>query len=209
MTGALSLLVRISLAVAVTLVVAAVRLLLGAGRLGLWLLALAGFRGARLVALAATGVGVWWAAGQVGLRPAVWLAVIAWAAWAMRHHRAAIRQHAAVRRLTAPLQHHANTLAAAGPGADWTAGGWPCGRGRRPANPLSRRSQPWAATPRPLSPGTPHRPAPPRPAVVGGTLDDQRQRQHSRRPGSAGLGPLRGRTGGPGGHVCQNRRRDG
>ena len=115
MTGALPLLVRISLAVAVTLVVAAVRLLLGAGRLGLWLLALAGFRGARLVALAATGVGVWWAAGQVGLRPAVWLAVIAWAAWAMRHHRAAIRQHAAVRRLTATLQHHANTLAAAGP----------------------------------------------------------------------------------------------
>jgi hypothetical protein len=109
-TGALPLLVRISLAVAVTLVVAAVRLLLGAGRLGLWLLALAGFRGARLVALAATGVGVWWAAGQVGLRPAVWLAVIAWAAWAMRHHRAAIRQHAAVRRLTAALQHHANTL---------------------------------------------------------------------------------------------------
>jgi hypothetical protein len=41
--------------------------------------------------------------------------VIAWAAWAMRHHRAAIRQHAAVRRLTAALQHHANTLAAAGP----------------------------------------------------------------------------------------------
>ena len=115
MTGALPLLVRICLAVAVTLVVAAVRLLLGAGRLGLWLLALTGFRGARLVALAATGVGVWWAAGQVGLRPAVWLAVIAWAAWAMRHHRAAIRQHAAVRRLTAALQHHANTLAAAGP----------------------------------------------------------------------------------------------
>ena len=115
MTGALPLLVRICLAVAVTLVVAAVQLLLGAGRLGLWLLALAGFRGARLVALAATGVGVWWAAGQVGLRPAVWLAVIAWAAWAMRHHRAAIRQHAAVRRLTAALQHHANTLAAASP----------------------------------------------------------------------------------------------
>jgi hypothetical protein len=114
-TGALPLLVRISLAVTVTLVVATVRLLLGAGRLGLWLLAMAGFRGARLVALAATGVGVWWAAGQVGLRPAVWLAVIAWAAWAMRHHRAAIRQHAAVRRLTAALQHHANTLAAAGP----------------------------------------------------------------------------------------------
>jgi hypothetical protein len=114
-TGALPLLVRISLAVTVTLVVAAVRLLLGAGRLGLWLLALAGFRGARLVALAATGVGVWWAAGQVGLRPAVWLAVIAWTAGVMRHHRAAIRQHAAVRRLTAALQHHANALAAAGP----------------------------------------------------------------------------------------------
>src|SRR5215217_9503300 len=67
-TGALPLLVRISLAVAVTLVVAAVRLLLGAGRLGLWLLALAGFRGARLVALAATGGGVSWAGGRVGLR---------------------------------------------------------------------------------------------------------------------------------------------
>ena len=115
MTRPLPLLVRIALAATVTVVVATVRLLVLVGRVGLWLLALAGFRGARLVALAATGVGVWWAAGQVGLRPAVWLAVIAWAAWAVRHHRAVIRQHAAVRRLTAALQHHANTLAAADP----------------------------------------------------------------------------------------------
>ena len=109
------LLVRLAVAIPVAVVVVALRLLLGAGRLGLFLLALAGFRGARLLGLATTLVGVWWAAGQVGLRPAVWLAVIAWAAWARRHHRAAIRQHAAVRRLTAALQHHANTLAAAGP----------------------------------------------------------------------------------------------
>jgi hypothetical protein len=113
-TGALPLLVRISLAVAVTLVVAAVRLLLGAGRLGLWLLALAGVRGPRLLVLAVTGVEVWWAAGKVGLRPAVWLAVIGWAAWAVRHHRAAIRQHAAVRRLTAALAQHTDALATAG-----------------------------------------------------------------------------------------------
>jgi hypothetical protein len=106
--------VRIILAVTVTLVIATLRLLVGAGRLGLWVLALAGFRGARLVALAGTGVGVWWAAGVVGLRPAVWLAVIGWAAWAVRHHRAAIRQHAAIRRLTAALAQHTDALATAG-----------------------------------------------------------------------------------------------
>jgi hypothetical protein len=114
MTGQLPLPVRIALAVTVTAVLLAMRLLLGVGRLGLWLLALAGFRGARLVALAATGVGVWWAAAQIGLRPAVWLAVIGWAAWAVRHHRPAIAQHAAVRRLTAALTQHTDALAAAG-----------------------------------------------------------------------------------------------
>jgi hypothetical protein len=106
--------IRIALAVTVTAVVLAVRLLVAVGRLALWLLALAGFRGARLAALAATGVGVWWAAGMVGLRPALWLAVIGWAAWAVRHHRAAIAQHAVVRRLTAALQQHTHALAAAG-----------------------------------------------------------------------------------------------
>jgi hypothetical protein len=95
------------------LLVAVVRLLLLAGRLGLRLLAVAGFRGARLGWLIATLVGVWWAARHVGVRPAVWLAVIGWAAWATRHHRAAIRQHAAVRRLTAALEQHTGALAAA------------------------------------------------------------------------------------------------
>ena len=113
MTRPLPLPVRIALAVTVTAVALVLRLLLAVGRLGLWLLALAGFRGARLVALAATGVGVWWAAAQVGLRPAVWLAVIGWAAWTVRHHQAAITQHAAVRRLTAALHQHTDALAAA------------------------------------------------------------------------------------------------
>jgi hypothetical protein len=95
MTQPLPLPVRIALAGTVTAAVLLVRLLLGVGRLGLWLLALAGFRGSRLLALAATGMGVWWAAGKVGVRPAVWLAVIGWAAWAVRHHRAVLAQHAA------------------------------------------------------------------------------------------------------------------
>jgi hypothetical protein len=106
MTG---LLVRLAVAIPVAVVAVVVRLL----GLGLRLLALAGFRGARLVALATTLVGVWWAATRVGLRPAVWLAVIGWAAWAGRHHRAAIAQHAAVRRLTAALEQHTGALAAA------------------------------------------------------------------------------------------------
>jgi hypothetical protein len=104
--------VRIAVAVTVTAVVLVVRLLVGVGRLGLWLLALAGFRGARLPALAATGIGVGWAATQVGIRPAVWLAVIGWAAWAGRHHRAAIAQHATVRKLNRAVQRHADALAA-------------------------------------------------------------------------------------------------
>jgi hypothetical protein len=113
-TRPLPLPVRIALAVTVTAAALVLRLLLGVGRLGLWLLALAGFRGARLLALAATAVGVWWAAGKVGLRPAVWLAVIGWVAWAVRHHRAVLAQHAAVRRLTTGLQQHTDALAAAG-----------------------------------------------------------------------------------------------
>lgn len=95
------------------LLVAVVRLVILAGRLVLRLLAVAGFRGARLAGLGATLLGVWWAAGHVGVRPAVWLAVIGWAAWATRHHRAAIRQHAAVRRLTTTLEQHTGALAAA------------------------------------------------------------------------------------------------
>jgi hypothetical protein len=109
-TRPLPLPVRIALAVTVTAAALVLRLLLGVGRLGLWLLALAGFRGARLLALAATAVGVWWAAGKVGLRPAVWLAVIGWVAWAVRHHRAVLAQHAAVRRLTTALQQHTDAL---------------------------------------------------------------------------------------------------
>jgi hypothetical protein len=93
--------------------VVVVRLLLVVGRLVLRLLAAAGFRGARLAALAATLVGVWWAARQVGIGPASRLAVIGWAAWATRHHRASIRRHAAVRRLTAALDRQASVLAAA------------------------------------------------------------------------------------------------
>jgi hypothetical protein len=92
-------------------------------RLGLWLLGLAGFRGGRLAGLAATVAGVWWAAATVGVGPAVRLAAIGWAAWALHHHRAVIRQtvavrrlaaahQAAVRRLTAALQQHTDALAA-------------------------------------------------------------------------------------------------
>ncbi len=95
------------------LLVAVVRLVILAGRLGLRLLAVAGFRGARLGWLIAALLGVWWAARHVGVRPAAWLAVIGWAAWATRHHRTAIRQHAAVRRLTTALEQHTGALAAA------------------------------------------------------------------------------------------------
>ena len=65
-TRPLPLPVRIAVAVTVTAVVLVVRLLVGAGRLGLWLLALAGFRGARLPALAATGIGVGGRPGRSG-----------------------------------------------------------------------------------------------------------------------------------------------
>jgi hypothetical protein len=100
---------------------AVVALVLLVARLGLRLLGLAGFRGARLAGLAATLAGVRWAAATVGVGPAVRLALIGWAAWATRHHRAAIRrtaaarrlaaaQQAAVRKLTAALQQHADAL---------------------------------------------------------------------------------------------------
>jgi len=107
------LLTRLVVWLLVTLVATAVRLLLAAVRLALWLFALAGFRGARLLGLAATVAGVRWAAATVGVGPAVRLAIIGWAAWAVRHHRAAIRQHAAVRRVTLALDHYAAELAAA------------------------------------------------------------------------------------------------
>jgi hypothetical protein len=107
------LLARLVVWLAVTLVATAMRLLLVAVRLVLWLFALAGFHGVRLVALAATVAGVRWAAATVGTGPAVRLAAIGWAAWAVRHHRAAIRQHPAVRRVTLALEGHAGELSAA------------------------------------------------------------------------------------------------
>jgi hypothetical protein len=117
-------LLRLLVGLTVAIVVGVVQVLAGVVRLGLRLLGLVGFRGARLAALAATLAGVWWAAGVVEVGPAVRLALIGWAAWATRHHRAAIRQHAAVRRLTAALERHSGALAAAtrgqagpGPGA--------------------------------------------------------------------------------------------
>jgi hypothetical protein len=97
----------------VDLTIGVVGLLVGAVRLGLRLLGLAGFRGARLAGLAATLAGVGWAAGVVGTGPAVRLAIISWAAWATRHHRAAIRQHAAVRRLASAQQAAVRKLTAA------------------------------------------------------------------------------------------------
>jgi hypothetical protein len=108
-----ALLARLLVWLTVTLVASTVRLLLFAVRLVLWLFALAGFRGARLAALAATVAGVRWAAQVVGVGPAVRLALVGWAAWAVRHHRGAIRQHAAVRRVTAALEHYAAELGAA------------------------------------------------------------------------------------------------
>jgi hypothetical protein len=117
-------LVRLLVGLTVAIVVAVARLLVGVVRLGLRLLGLAGFRGARLAALAATVAGVLWATATVGVGPAVRLVVIGWAVWATRHHRAAIRQHAAVRRLaaaqhaavrrlTAALEQHTSALDAA------------------------------------------------------------------------------------------------
>jgi hypothetical protein len=97
----------------ITLVAATIRLGLLVVRLVLWLFALVGCRGARLVALAATVAGVRWAAATIGLGPAVRLALVAWAAWALRHHRAAIRRTAAVRRLPGALEGYVAELSAA------------------------------------------------------------------------------------------------
>jgi hypothetical protein len=107
------LLTRLMVWLAVTTVATTIRLLLLAVRLVLWGFALVGFRGARLAALAATLVGVHWAAATIGTGPAVRLALVGWAAWALRHHRAAIRQHAAVRRATAAFERYAAELGAA------------------------------------------------------------------------------------------------
>jgi hypothetical protein len=109
MTG---LLARLLAWLAITLVAGTVRLLLLGVRLVLWGFALAGFRGARLLALAATVAGVRWAAATVGTGPAVRLALIGWAAWALRHHRAAIRRHAPVRRASLALERYAAELGA-------------------------------------------------------------------------------------------------
>jgi hypothetical protein len=107
------LLARLLVGLPVAVVVATAQLLVLVVRLGLWLLGRVGFRGARLAGLAATLAGVWWATRHVGIGPASRLAVIGWAAWAIRHHRAALGRHAAVRRLTATLERHASALAAA------------------------------------------------------------------------------------------------
>jgi hypothetical protein len=115
------LLLVLTIKLTLRLVEAGVRLALLAGRLALWLLALAGFRGARLLGLAATVTYVRWAVPTVGTGPAVRLAVIGWVAWFTRHHRAAIRrtaavprlvraQHAAAARLTAALERHHGAL---------------------------------------------------------------------------------------------------
>jgi hypothetical protein len=57
--------------------------------------------------------GVRWAIPIVGTGPAVRLALIGWAAWALRHHGAAIRRNTAVRRATLALDHYAAGLGAA------------------------------------------------------------------------------------------------
>jgi hypothetical protein len=130
------LLARLLVGLAFAIVGGAVRLLLFAVRLALWLFALAGFRGLRLLGLAATVAGVRWASPVVGVGPAVRLATIGWAAWAVHHHRAAVRRSAAVRRATLALERYAAELGAA-----------------------TRRWQP--PTPRPTSPGSAPTPATP------------------------------------------------
>jgi uncharacterized membrane protein YedE/YeeE len=72
----------------------------------LGLLGLAGLGGARLAWLVATVLAVGWAAQVVGLRAAVAVAALGWLVWATRHHRAQLRQRAALRKLTRALQTH-------------------------------------------------------------------------------------------------------
>jgi hypothetical protein len=110
MTGPLA---RLLVGLPVAVLVATAQLLLGVVRLGLWLLGRVGFRGARLAGLAATLAGVWWAAATIGLGPAGRLALIGWAVWFTRHHRAAIVQHATVRRLATAQQAAMRRLTAA------------------------------------------------------------------------------------------------
>jgi hypothetical protein len=166
-------LLRLLIWLTVTIVATTVRLLLLAVRLVLWGFALVGFRGARLAALAATLMGVGWAAATVGTGPAVRLAVIGWTAWALRHHRAAIRQHAAVRRATAAMERYAAELSAATrrwqppwPGSARTPAPPPSGApGIPPPLPFERHpglarmtryvAGRWGARPRPPAP-TPH-----------------------------------------------------
>ncbi len=163
------LLARLVVWLAVTLVAGTVRLLLLVVRLALWLFALAGFRGARLLGLAATVAGVRWAAATVGVGPAVRLALVGWAAWALRHHRAAIRRNAAVRRVTAALEHYAAELGAATkrlqpprprptkprPGPAPTAAPPPGGAPGLPEAVARYVATRWGARPRPAAP-TPH-----------------------------------------------------
>jgi len=124
-------------------------------RLVLWQFALVGVRGARLVGLAATVVSIGWAAAIVGVGPAVRLALIGWAAWAVRHHRAAIRQHAAMRRLTRVMDGYAAELAAAAKRLQRP------GKPAKPARPATSTPTPGPApTAAPRPDGVPGLPAP-------------------------------------------------
>ncbi len=109
MTGLLVRLLVLALWGIVRLVVAGLVLL---GRVLLGLLGLAGLRGARLAWLVATVLAVGWAAHVVGLRAAVALAALGWLVWATRHHRAQLRQRAALRTLTRALETHTRALTA-------------------------------------------------------------------------------------------------
>src|SRR6266540_3787812 len=111
MTGLLVRLVVWALWGIVRLVVAG---LVVAARLLLGLLGVAGLRGARLAWLVATVLAVGWAAHVVGLRAAVALAALGWLVWATRHHRAQLRQRAALRKLTRALETHTRALRTAG-----------------------------------------------------------------------------------------------
>jgi hypothetical protein len=172
MTG---LLARLLVGLPVAVVAAAAQLLVGVVRLGLWLLGRVGFRGARLAGLAATLAGVGWAAGTIGLGPAVRLALIGWVAWATRHHRAQLAQHAAVRRLAAALEQHTGALGAATrplparpattaapaptrqvpPAAPWPAADQPPDQG---VAALGRYAAAWVRRHTPAGGGTPTRP---------------------------------------------------
>jgi hypothetical protein len=173
MTG---LLARLLVGLPLAVVVATAQLLVGVVRLGLWLLGRVGFRGARLAGLAVTLAGVGWAAHVVGVGPAARLALIGWVAWATRHHRAAIRRHAAVRRLaaaqqaavrrlTAALEQHTSALATAtrtpapahqvSAASPWPAADQPPDQG---VAALGRYAAAWVRRHTPTGGGTPPRP---------------------------------------------------